>query len=134
MTMSDPIADLLTRIRNAHIAKHDRLDVPASKVKAEMCRILDEQGFIAGYEELDNEEAPGKKLRIHLRYTPEGVPAVLHMARVSKPGRRVYRSADRLEPVLNGLGVGIVSTSKGLLTDDEAREQRVGGEILCEVW
>lgn len=134
MTMSDPIADLLTRIRNAHIAKHDRLDVPASKVKAEMCRILDEQGFIAGFEELDNEAAPGKKLRIRLRYTPEGVPAVLHMARVSKPGRRVYRSADRLDPVLNGLGVGIVSTSKGLLTDSEAREQRVGGEVLCEVW
>ena len=133
MTMTDPIADLLCRINNAHMAKHDRLDVPASGMRVEICRILKEQGFISAYERLD--EHPVKKfVRIILRYTPEGEPAIRHLARVSTPGRRVYRSATNLKPVLNGLGVGIVSTSNGVLTDKEARDRRVGGEILCEVW
>lgn len=135
MSMTDPIADLLTRIRNAHVAKHDLLHVPTSKVKKEVCRILKEQGFIVDYEE--REPAKGEiqaRLRIVLRYTPEGEPAIRHIQRVSKPGRRVYRGAEALKPVLNGIGVGIVSTSKGLLTDSEARQQQVGGELLCEVW
>ena len=133
MSMTDPIADLLSRIKNAHLAKHDRLDVPASGMRVEICRILKEQGFITGYEHLD--EHPVKKgVRIILRYTSEGEPAIRHLARVSRPGRRVYRSATDLKPVLNGLGVGIVSTSDGVLTDREARDRRVGGEILCEVW
>lgn len=132
MSMTDPIADLLTRIRNAHLAKHDRLDVPASTLKAEVCRILNEQGYIA---KLEPTEIEGRKfLRIFLRYTSAGEPAIRHLQRVSRPGRRVYRNADSLEPVLNGLGVGIVSTSHGVLTDHDARTQRVGGEVLCEVW
>jgi small subunit ribosomal protein S8 len=133
MSMTDPIADLLTRIRNAHIAKHDRLDSPSSKLKVEICRILKQQGFITDYDQL-GDGSTKKQIRIFLRYTPDGDPAIQHLQRVSRPGRRVYRGAGELKPVLNGLGVGIVSTSNGLLTDQEARDQRVGGEILCEVW
>lgn len=133
MTMTDPIADLLSRIRTAHLAKHDRLDVPSSKLKLEICRILKQEGFIEDYEALD-QESIGKRVRIALRYNKQGEPAILHLKRVSTPGRRVYRGANELKPVLSGLGVGIVSTSKGLLTDKQARDQRVGGEVLCEVW
>lgn len=132
MSMTDPIADLLTRIRNAHIAKYDRLDVPASKLKLEVCRILKEQGYIRNFRLLETQ--PQATLRVLLRYNSQGVPAISHLARVSKPGRRVYRGAGELRPVRNGLGVGILSTPKGLLSDREAREQRVGGEVLCEVW
>ena len=133
MSMTDPIADLLTRIRNAHTVKHDRLDVPASKLKAEVCRILKEQGYIQDVEPFEV-EGPGSGLRIYLRYTEEGVPAIRRIARVSKPGRRVYKGADEIRPVLNGVGVGIISTSQGLLSDADARERRLGGEVLCEVW
>jgi small subunit ribosomal protein S8 len=133
MSMTDPIADLLTRIRNAHVAKHDRLDVPASKLKLEVCRLLQAQGFIADYGPLEA-EGEHARIRIVLRYTTDGSPVIRHLQRVSRPGRRVYRSADDIPTVLNGLGVGIVSTPLGLLTDSEARERRVGGEILCEVW
>lgn len=133
MSMTDPIADLLTRIRNAILAKHDRLDVPTSKLKVGICGLLKQEGYIEDYETIAA-EAPVDTLRIYLRYTGEGIPAVRRMARVSKPGRRVYRGADDIKPVLNGLGVAIVSTSRGLLTDRQAREQRVGGEVLCEIW
>ncbi len=133
MTMTDPIADLLTRIRNAHTAKHDLLDVPASNVKKEICRILTEQGYLEGFEAGDDEGVQ-KTIRIFLKYNDSGEPAIRHMARVSKPGRRVYKGTEALKPVLNGMGVGIVSTSQGLLTDAEAREKRVGGEVLCEIW
>jgi small subunit ribosomal protein S8 len=132
MSMTDPISDLLTRIRNAHLANHDRLEVPSSKIKLEICRILQEQGYIASFSVI--EQPPGNLLRIMLRYGKQGQPAIRHVARVSKPGRRVYKGADAIPPVLNGLGIGIISTSKGLLTDSQAREQRVGGEVLCEVW
>jgi len=134
MSMTDPIADLLTRIRNALLAKHDRLDVPASKLKHEVCRILVEQGFLEEVELVEVEDRPSDLLRLYPHYTSRGEPAIQHLQRVSKPGRRVYRGADDIKPVLNGLGVAIVSTSKGLLTDGEARDARVGGEILCEVW
>lgn len=133
MSMTDPIADLLSRIRTAHLANHDRLDAPASKLKLEVCRLLAEQGYIDGYE-LQDDDPVHQKIRIALRYTPEGEPLIRHMERVSKPGRRVYRRAAELKPVLNGLGVGIISTSNGLLTDREARERQVGGEVICEVW
>ena len=132
MSMTDPIADLLTRIRNALMAKHDRLDVPASKLKASMCNLFKQEGYIDDFEVV--EETPQNRLRIFLRYNEQGVPAIRRLARVSKPGRRVYRGAGDIKPVLNGLGVSFVSTSKGLLTDRQAREQRVGGEILCEIW
>lgn len=133
MTMTDPIADLLNRIRTTYLAKHDRLDLPASNVKVEICRLLAEQGLIDRYEVID-EAGQFKQIRVFLKYTPDGEPLIRHMKRVSKPGRRVYRGAEDIKPVLNGLGVWIVSTSQGLLTDREARENRVGGEILCEVW
>ena len=133
MTMTDPIADLLTRIRNAHTAKHDLLDVPASNVKTEICRILTEQGYLAGWKP-NEEEGVHKTIRIFLKYNTNGEPAIRHMARVSKPGRRVYKGTEALKPVLSVMGVGIVSTSQGLLSDAEAREKRVGGELLCEIW
>ena len=133
MTMTDPVADLLSRIRTAHVAKHDRLDLPASKLKAEICGLLKEQGYISKFEILD-EDPIKQQIRVFLKYTDQGEPTIRHMQRVSKPGRRVYRRADDLRPVLSGLGVGIVSTSQGLLTDKEARQKRVGGEVLFEIW
>lgn len=133
MTMTDPISDLLTRIRNAHVVKHDRLDVPGSNLKVEVCRILKEQGYINDYEE-HGDEPISRQIRVYLKYNSTGEPAIRRMRRISKPGRRVYQKAADLKPVLNGLGVGIVSTSNGLLTDAEARQNRVGGEVLCEIW
>ncbi len=132
MSMTDPIADLLSRIRNAHTAKHDRLDIPVSKQKLEVCRILKEEGFIRNYRVV--EATPVGTLRVFLRYSAEGEPAINHVERISKPGRRVYRGAGEIKPVRNGLGVGIVSTSQGLLTDAQARERKVGGEMICELW
>lgn len=132
MTMTDPIADLLTTIRNALIVKHDQTEAPASKQKIALCRVLRDQGYIRNYEVHDS--PPGRTLRIFLAYNDEGVPAITKVRKVSKPGRRVYRGADDLKPILNGLGVAIVSTSEGLLTDAQARRQRVGGEVLCEVY
>jgi len=131
--MTDPISDLLTRIRNAHLAKHDRLDVPVSRLKLEVCRLLKEEGFIRNYREIEV-DGPVNSVRIFLRYSGEGEPAINNVKRISKPGRRVYRRAGEIQPVRNGLGVGIVSTSQGLLTDGQARERKVGGEILCELW
>lgn len=132
MSMTDPLADLLTRMRNALTAKHDRLDVPHSKLKTSLCGVLKSEGFIDDYEVVEN--PPQDTLRIFLRYNAEGAPAALRLKRISKPGRRVYRGADDIKPVLNGLGVAIVSTSSGLMSDRQARAQRVGGEILCELW
>ena len=133
MSMTDPIADLLNRIRTTYLAKHDRLDAPASNLKVEVCRVLSEQGLIEKYE-VTGDDPLSRKIRVFLKYTPDGDPLIRHIKKVSKPGRRVYRGADDIKPVLNGLGVWIISTSQGLLTDSEARERRVGGEILCEVW
>ena len=132
MSMTDPIADYLTRIRNAHIAKHDRVDVPLSKVKLQLSRILKTEGYIKEYEVI--EAVPQGSLRVYLRYDSTGTPAITRLARVSKPGRRVYRKAGDIGPVLNGIGIGIVSTSKGMMTFDEAKRTGVGGEVLCEVW
>jgi small subunit ribosomal protein S8 len=132
MSMTDPISDLLARIRNAQLAKHDRLDVPASRLKLEVVKLLKDEGFIKNFREV--EDTPVGKIRVFLRYSAEGMPAITHLEKVSKPGRRVYRKAEELKPVRNGLGIGIVSTSQGLLTDVQARERRVGGELLCEVW
>ncbi|HKV11441.1 MAG TPA: 30S ribosomal protein S8 [Thermoanaerobaculia bacterium] len=132
MSMTDPISDLLARIRNAQLAKHDRLDVPASRLKLEVVKLLKDEGFIKNFREV--EDTPVGKIRVFLRYSAEGMPAISHLEKISKPGRRVYRKAEELKPVRNGLGIGIISTSQGLLTDAQARERRVGGELLCEVW
>jgi len=135
MSMTDPIADLLTRIRNAHLAKHDRLDVPASKLKLEVCKLLKEQGFIRDFRALERKEGEvTPSVRVFLRYGPDGTPAISSLERVSRPGRRVYRAAKEVQPVRNGLGVAILSTSQGLLSDAQARERGVGGELMCEVW
>jgi len=132
MSNLDPVSDLLTRIRNAHLAKHDRVDVPTSTLKAEICRILQEEGFIRSFRQVDGK--PTGFLRIYLEYDGEGSPAISHLRRISKPGRRIYRGAGEIRPVLGGRGIGVVSTNLGLLSDRQARERRVGGEVLCEVW
>lgn len=132
MSMTDPIADLLARIRNAQLVKHDRLDVPTSKLKVELCRIFKEEGFIRNFRVM--EAQPVGTLRILLRYNREGEAAIRHMERISRPGRRVYVGAADIKPVRNGLGLGVVSTSRGLVSDKQAREQRLGGELLCELW
>ena len=133
MSMTDPIADLLTRIRNAITAKHDRLNIPMSKVKLAICKLLEEEGLISSCKTV-GEDSLTRQIQVILRYSAEGESAIRRIQRVSKPGRRVYKGADELRPVLSGLGVGILSTSKGLVTDSRARELRVGGEVLCEIW
>jgi len=132
MSMTDPIADLLTQIRNALLAKHDRLDVPVSKLKLEICKILKEEGYIKNFRVIEG--SPVGSLRIFLRYSAEGEPAISHVERVSKPGRWIYKASQDIKPVRNGLGLGIVSTSQGLLSDVQARQRKVGGELLCELW
>jgi small subunit ribosomal protein S8 len=130
--MTDPISDMLTRIRNATTVRHDRTDVPASKMKLEIAKILKQEGFIRTFKLL--EEGPQGLIRIYLKYAEDGEPVIHGLRRVSTPGRRVYRAADELPKVQNGLGVAVVSTNRGVLTDEQARGLRVGGEVLCEVW
>jgi len=132
MSHTDPVADLLTRIRNAHQAKHDRVDIPASRLKTEVCRLLKDEGFVRNVRLV--EEEPVSTLRVFLRYDDLGQPAISHLARVSRPGRRVYKRATEIKPVRNGLGLSLVSTSRGVMTDRQARESGVGGEVLCELW
>ncbi|MDX1582177.1 MAG: 30S ribosomal protein S8 [Thermoanaerobaculia bacterium] len=132
MSMTDPIADMLSRIQNGIRAGHDRVDVPASKLKREIARILQQEGFIADYELV--EDAFQGILRIQLRYTEDGEPIIHGLERVSRPGRRVYRGKTEIPQVLDGLGVSIVSTSRGVLSGTEASRTGVGGEVLCQVW
>jgi len=134
MSFTDPIADMLTRIRNANLAFHDQTRMPASKVKEALADILRREGYIDGWSVEDDAGRPGRTLVVRLKYTPERVRTISGIKRVSKPGLRVYRGADRLPRVLGGLGVAVLSTSQGLMTDREARERHVGGEILCYVW
>ncbi len=132
MSMTDPIADMLTRLRNATMVRHDRTDVPASKMKLEIAKILKQEGYIRTFKVL--EEGAQGVLRIYLKYSPDGEPVIHGMQRVSKPGLRVYRGVQELPKVRNGLGVAVVSTSRGVVTDEQARRMGVGGEILCEIW
>ena len=132
MTMTDPIADMLARIRNAAIAAHEDVLVPASRIKENIARILVEEGYADRYEVV--EDAGHPSIRIELRYSGERDPAIAGLRRISKPGRRVYKGATDLPRVLGGLGVAIISTSQGVMTDKEARRARVGGEILAYVW
>ena len=133
--MTDPIADMLTRIRNAGLARHDRTEVPASRMKAAVAEILKLEGFITDVRPSEDagDDAP-KKLTIVLKYGRDRKSAIDGVRRVSRPGRRVYVRHDRIPRVLSGLGISILSTSHGLMTDKEARRQKVGGELLCEVW
>ncbi len=132
MSVNDPIADFLTRIRNAGMARHDVVEMPHSKMKTEVARILKEQGYIQDY----SEKGAGaeKKLVVELKYDPDGRRAITGLRRMSRPGRRVYRKQKDIPRVLDGLGVAILSTSQGILTDHQARRRGVGGEVLCFVY
>jgi small subunit ribosomal protein S8 len=134
MTMTDPIADMLTRLRNANIAMHDEVVMPASKQKRALAEMLEKEGYIVGFTVDDNSQGPGQLMKIDMKYSPERRRVISGIRRVSKPGLRVYRKHNEVERVLGGLGIAVLSTSKGLMTDREARRQRVGGEVLCHVW
>ncbi|MCA9130367.1 MAG: 30S ribosomal protein S8 [Planctomycetales bacterium] len=129
--MTDPIADMLTRIRNAVRVERQHVDMPLSKVKVGVAEVLKREGYIWDYAEV--EAKPVKLLRIELKYGPNGERVIQTIRRVSKPGRRVFSKSRDLRPVLNGLGISIISTSKGFVSDREARQQNIGGEVLCEV-
>ena len=132
--MTDPIADMLTRIRNAVRVERPRVDMPLSKVKRGVAEVLKREGYIWDWREEEEQDVPAKVLLIDLKYGPNGERVIRHIRRVSKPGRRVYSPADRLRPVLDGLGISIISTSRGVISDREARQRNLGGEVLCEVW
>jgi small subunit ribosomal protein S8 len=132
--MTDPIADMLTRIRNASMARHDRTEMPASRLKAAVAAILKSEGFIADCRPSESEGDGPQKLTIVLKYGRDRQSAVEGVRRVSRPGRRVYVRHDRIPRVFSGLGISILSTSRGLMSDREARRQKVGGELICEVW
>jgi len=132
MSMSDPIADLLTRIRNGLHSKREKVDVPASRLKREICRVLQSEGYIGGITEIEDEKQG--VLRITLRYQQNGAPAIKGLERVSKPSLRRYVGSRNVPVVLSGLGVSILTTPKGVMSGKRAREERVGGEVVCRVW
>jgi small subunit ribosomal protein S8 len=132
MTMTDPVADMLTRIRNANTAFKDEVDVPRSKVKEEIARVLAREGYVQSFR--IEGEAPRERIVVEMKYSPERERTISGLKRVSRPGRRVYADHDHLPRVLGGLGVAILSTSQGLLTDRQASRRKVGGEVLCYVW
>jgi small subunit ribosomal protein S8 len=129
---SDPIADLLTRVRNGAQARLGTVEVPHSKIKVEICKILQEEGYIKGYEITSESRFPS--IRVELRYDKKRNPIITKIRRVSKPGLRVYKPTDELNPIRSGLATRIMSTSSGVMTDREARKRHIGGEVLCEVW
>ncbi len=133
MITTDPIADMLTRIRNASSSKHKTVDVPSSNVKLAIAKILFEEGYIKSFEEIKEENNQGI-IRITLKYTEKGKKVIDGLKRISKPGLRVYASKDELPQVLNGLGIALISTSKGIMTDKAARAARLGGEVLAYIW
>jgi small subunit ribosomal protein S8 len=132
MSMTDPIADMLTRIRNGIQSRHDRVELPSSKLKVEVARILKSEGFITNYKVV--EQTPQPVLRMYLKYSGNGEPVIHGIERTSRPGRRVYRGKEEIPQVLGGLGLAIISTSKGVLSGAEAARSGVGGEVLCQVW
>jgi small subunit ribosomal protein S8 len=130
--MTDPIADMLTRIRNAVRVERSNVEMPVSKVKRGVADVLKREGYIWDWSEV--EDAPASQLRIDLKYGPNGERVIRHIKRVSKPGCRIYRKARDLRPVLGGMGITIISTSRGVVSDREARQRNLGGEVLCEIW
>jgi small subunit ribosomal protein S8 len=134
MTMTDPIADMLTRLRNANTAMHETVRMPSSKLKESLADVLEKEGYIANYEVKPASRGPGTELQITLKYDNDRKRTIAGLRRVSKPGLRIYARADRMPRVLGGLGVAVLSTSKGLMSDREARKRHVGGEVLCYVW
>jgi len=133
MSMTDPIADMLTRIRNANSAEHDTVVIPASKMKIEIARILKQEGYINGYS-VEGDNAKDKTITVELKYGPDKEKVITGLKRISKPGLRVYAKGENVPRVLNGLGIAIISTSKGLMTDRDARKQNLGGEVVAYVW
>ncbi len=129
--ITDPVADMLTRIRNASSARHPKVDVPASKLKTELARIMKEEGYILNFKVA--EEGAKKVIKIYLKYQPNNKPVISEMSRVSRPGCRVFVSCDEIPQVLGGLGVNVLTTPRGVMTGRDARKQRVGGEVLCEI-
>ena len=134
MTMTDPIADMLTRIRNANSAQHDTVKMPGSKLKVSLANILEREGFIAGYKVEPNTGKPGTTLEITMKYSVDRTRTIAGIKRVSKPGLRVYRSYREIPRVRSGFAVTLLSTPAGVLTDKQAKEKKVGGEVLCQVW
>ena len=134
MSMSDPIGDMLTRVRNAVRAGHPSVDVPASRLKEEICALLKREGFIKDYTLTDARGAVRCQVRVALKYLPDRSPVIQGLRRVSKPSLRVYSRGKELRPVRSGMGIAVVSTSKGLMTGKRARAAKLGGEILCEIW
>jgi small subunit ribosomal protein S8 len=132
MAMSDPIADMLTRIRNAAKAKFSSVDIPGSGLKTEIAKVLKTEGFIKNYKFM--EDSKQGILRVYLKYTPDQDSVIYGLQRVSKPSRRVYVRRKEVKPVLNGMGIAILSTSKGIMTDKSAKNENVGGEVLCKIW
>src|SRR5215208_6500580 len=134
--MTDPISDMLSRIRNAVTAKHARVDMPASKLKAEIARILQDEGYIQGFRIVDEKDGsqPQPIIRLFLKYGPRGERVITGLERISRPGRRVYLGVDDVPPVLGGLGTNILTTSRGVMTGRAAKKAGVGGEVLCNVW
>ncbi|MGH9457936.1 MAG: 30S ribosomal protein S8 [Thermoanaerobaculia bacterium] len=132
MSMTDPIADMLTRIRNGIQARHERVEIPSSKVKVEIARILKSEGFISNYKVVEGAIQP--TLRVYLKYADNGEPVIHGIERLSRPGRRIYRGKDEIPRVLGGLGLSIVSTSRGLMSGSDAVRTGVGGEVVCQVW
>lgn len=132
--MTDPIADMLTRIRNAVTAKHTRVDMPASRIKADIARILADEGYIQSFKLIDDATSPQKTLRLMLKYGPHGERLITGIERISRPGRRVYFGRQDVPDVLAGLGTSILTTSRGVMTGREAVKVGVGGEVLCNIW
>ena len=132
MQITDPIADMLTRIRNANSSKHETVNVPSSKIKLEIAKIMLEEGYIAGYEVI--EDGLQGIIKVTLKYGPNKQKVITGLKRISKPGLRVYASKDELPRVLRGLGIAIISTSKGIMTDKKARSENIGGEVLAFIW
>ncbi|MCC7009364.1 MAG: 30S ribosomal protein S8 [Acidobacteria bacterium] len=132
--MTDPIADMITRIRNAVHARHPRVDIPASRLKADIARILEQEGYVAAVKVVEAEDAVRPSLRITLKYGPRGENVISGLERVSRPGRRVYLGRDEVPKVMGGLGTSILTTSRGVMTGRDAERVGVGGEVLCNVW
>jgi small subunit ribosomal protein S8 len=132
--LTDPIADMLTRIRNANVAMHDEVRMPSSKQKVALATILEKEGYISGFTVAPSTTGPGDVLTVQMKYSPERARTIAGLRRISTPGLRVYRNSKAVPRVLGGLGVAVLSTSQGLLTDREARQRNVGGEVLCYVW
>lgn len=134
MTMTDPLADMMTRVRNANVAMHDDVSMPSSKQKEALATVLKSEGYITDFAVAENVDRPGSTMTIQLKYSPERERVLSGIKRVSKPGLRVYCGCSEIPRVMGGLGIAVLSTSQGLLTDREARRRRVGGEVLCHVW